>query len=241
LAGELCAAGYTVASGLARGIDTAAHEASVEHATAAVVAGGIDVFYPPENQTLQEEIARSGLLLSEMMPGTRPQAQHFPRRNRLISGMSLGVIVIEAAGRSGSLITARMALEQNREVLAVPGSPLDPRSEGTNRLIRDGAALVRNVDDVLEILNPLAVRAESRATPFRESDGGSDLAGTSEIPAGDAHARIVELLGPTPVEIDEVIRESGLDTRIVLAVLLEMELAGRLERHPQQRVSLVPD
>lgn len=244
LAHDLCAAGCTVVSGLARGIDTAAHEASVEHATCAVVAGGIDVIYPPENQELQERIAQHGLLVSEMFPGTRPQAQHFPRRNRLISGISLGVVVIEAAQRSGSLITARLALEQNRDVFAVPGNPLDPRAEGSNRLIRDGATLVRNADDVLTILSPMIDNTDTLArSRFEDAAKAPAVPSPTEAPefgTSDTAGVIRQLLGTAPVEIDELIRESGLDAQSVMAVLLEFELAGKVERLPQQRVALVP-
>ncbi len=234
LARDLSEAGLTVVSGLARGIDTAAHEASVESATVAVLAGGLDIVYPPENRELQERIAQDGLLVSEMVPGTRPTAQHFPRRNRLISGISRGVVVIEAASRSGSLITARMALEQNRDVFAVPGNPLDPRAEGTNRLIRDGAVLVRDAGDVIEHLGDLS-DVPASYPPMRESGAEARTnAGADE----SARNLVLELLSAAPVEIDEIVRESGLQTGIVMSALLELELAGRVDRLPGQRVTL---
>jgi DNA processing protein len=231
-----------VVSGLARGIDTAAHEASLEEATIAVVAGGIDVVYPPENGELQERIARDGWLVTEMMPGTRPQAQHFPRRNRLISGMSLGIVVIEAAQRSGSLITARLALEQNREVFAVPGNPLDPRAAGTNHLIRDGAVLTRSARDVVDVLSPMLESPTSRRS-LQFEEGASEGSGSDAAAEADwnlVRETIVSLIGTVPVEIDDLIRESGLNARIVMPVLLELEVAGLVERLPQQRVCAVP-
>jgi len=229
-------AGLTVVSGLARGIDAAAHEAALATGTVAVVAGGIDVLYPPENEELQRAIGERGLLVSEMTPGTMPRAEHFPRRNRLIAGMSLGTLVVEAALRSGSLITARLALEQNREVFAVPGSPLDPRAEGTNRLIKLGASLATSADDIIDALSGLIERAEHEAPA---SEGLADEDGAAEFnAAGEDHRdRIWALLGPAPVELDDLIRESGLPTHVVNAVVLELEMAGRLERHPGQRLA----
>jgi len=231
--------GLTVISGLARGIDAAAHEAALETGTIAVLAGGVDVIYPPENKELQHAIAGRGCLVSEMTPGTLPRAEHFPRRNRLISGMSLGTLVVEAALRSGSLITARMALEQNREVFAIPGSPLDPRAEGANRLIKQGATLVTSPSDVTEAITGLVERA-IRFDP--DLDGLADPEGEADFEAAgsDHRDRLWALLGPAPVELDDLIRESGLPARIVNAVVLELEMAGRLERHPGQRVAKLP-
>ena len=239
LAAEVGTAGFTVASGHARGIDTAAHQAALPTGTVAVLAGGMDIVYPPENAELQAAIGERGMLMTECMPGTTPTEKHFPRRNRLISGISYGVVVVEAALRSGSLITARFALEQGREVFAVPGSPLDPRAEGANRLLRDGAGLVRSAADVLEVLTPI-VRSRNEV-----SDGGigedeplpplDDRTGTGD----NLHSRIVSLLGPSPVGIDDLIRESRSPPGAVLSVLLELELAGRLARHPRGAVSLV--
>lgn len=240
LAGELGPAGYTIVSGLARGIDTAAHEGSLESGTAAVLAGGIDNIYPPENEGLFDAIADAGLLITEHVPGTRPRAQNFPRRNRLVSGMSWGVIVVEAALRSGSLITAKLALEQNREVFAVPGSPLDPRAEGTNKLIKDGAVLVQSVSDVLETLSPLLAPPEQPASSGggmrMEEPGGPDAPAPEE-----ARAALLDLIGSAPVDIDDLIRESGFSASEVLTSLLELELAGLVQRLPQQKILRIPD
>jgi DNA processing protein len=231
LAADFGEAGYAVVSGLARGIDTAAHQAALDHGTVAVLAAGIDVVYPPENSDLQEAIAEKGLLVTEMTPGTVPRAEHFPRRNRIISGTSRAVVVIEAAARSGSLITARLAAEQGREVFAVPGSPLDPRCEGTNTLIKNGAGLLTHAGDVIESLRATlghpgdAVFLEPEADPLDASD--------------DERARIVSLLSHSPVELDEVIRESGATPSVVIGVVLELELAGKAARHGRQLVSLI--
>lgn len=231
LAAELSEAGFLVTSGLARGIDRAAHEACPEGQTAAVVAGGIDVVYPPEHAELQGLIAENGLLISEMMPGTVPLAKHFPRRNRIISGMSRAVIVVEAALRSGSLITARNAVEQGRDVYAVPGSPLDPRAEGTNRLIRDGAIIVTSTRDVIDALKSDAAKLWS---DFLEPPGE----GVPGDVGGAERDLVINLLSPTPIAIDDIIRESGLSAAAVTAILLELELAGRVNRSARQTVSL---
>jgi DNA processing protein len=229
-------AGCVVVSGLARGIDAAAHRASIETGTVAVIAGGIGHVYPEEHGPLIEEIVgRGGAVLSEMPCGWIPRAQDFPRRNRIVSGMSLGVVVVEAAARSGTLHTARFALEQGREVFAVPGSPLDPRAEGTNRLIRDGAGLVTSAADVLEVLAAQMDRA------VRSDLGAEDpAAGDGVVPDIDdaARAAVADAIGWVPTAIDDVILHSGLPARIVTVVLLELELAGRLERHGNQLVSL---
>ncbi|MDB5696281.1 MAG: dprA [Sphingomonas bacterium] len=221
----------TVVSGLARGIDTAAHVGSLSGGTVAVIAGGIDVVFPPENAELQERIANEGLLVAEMPPGTEPRARHFPYRNRIIAGIAGGTVVVEAAPKSGSLITARLAAEAGREVMAVPGSPLDPRAQGCNLLIREGATLVQSASDVLEQLRPLDPRSvRSPADPF------------SPAPLEDAsdadRRRLTDLLGPVPVGVDEIIRQARLPPPVVQTVLLELELAGRLERHAGGRVSL---
>ena len=233
LSRELGEAGLVVVSGLARGIDSAAHEAALDGGTVAVVAGGVDIVYPPENETLYRAIAERGVVLSEMRLGEAPQARHFPRRNRLISGLSRGVVVVEAAEQSGSLITANYALEQNREVFAVPGSPLDPRAKGANRLIREGATLTESAEDILAVLRPIIGHG------FREPDsasisspGGRDL----DAEADRIRTRIEEALGVAPVEIDELIRQTGAPAGAVLTVLLELELAGRCRRHPGNRV-----
>jgi DNA processing protein len=232
LAHALGAAGTVVVSGLARGIDTAAHDGSLETGTIGAVAGGIDVFYPPENAQRQQTIAKRGLLLAEQPPGTEPHARHFPTRNRIIAGLAQGTVVVEAAPRSGSLITARLAADYGREVMAVPGSPLDPRAQGCNALIREGATLVQNADDVLEAIRPLALGPLPRGV--REE--------VAPAPAGDIEDSVrpvvADLLGPTPVSVDEIVRQSGLAPAIVQTVLLELELAGRLERHAGGRVSL---
>jgi len=235
LAADLGAAGMVVVSGLARGIDTAAHEGGLAGGTVAVMAGGLDVIYPAENADLARRIAESGALLSEMPPGTEPQASHFPRRNRIVSGLALGVVVVEATARSGSLITARLALEQGREVFAVPGSPLDPRAGGPNDLIRRGATLTETADDVLSVVREMIGRplAEPPRDAFRP--GPAAVPGDAEVEA--ARAEIVGLLGPTPVMVDEIIRQCQLSPSVVSWVLLELELAGRLDRHPGNRVA----
>ncbi len=205
LAAEISTAGFLIVSGMARGIDTAAHEASLATGTAAVLAGGIDVVYPPENEALHDEIGERGLLITEMTPSTVPRAELFPRRNRLISGMARAVIVVEAALRSGSLITARLAAEQGREVFAVPGSPLDPRAEGCNKLIRDGAALLMRAADVLDALSGSFTPSR---TIFLEPEPQELDDATDAGP--DARRRLLSLLSPAPVAIDDLIRESEL-------------------------------
>jgi DNA processing protein len=237
LAADLGKAGLLVASGLARGIDAAAHQGALETGTAAVVAGGIDVVYPEENAALHEEIQARGVMISEIPIGTVPQARHFPRRNRLISGMSRAVLVVEAALRSGSLITARCAADQGREVCAVPGSPLDPRARGGNNLIRQGAVLVESAADVLDALEGVL------KSPVEEPKVADFLASAPATPderaLAGARQAIEELLGPTPVAVDEVIRECHVSPAIVHMALLELELAGRLERQPGNRVALI--
>ncbi|MGO9787507.1 MAG: DNA-processing protein DprA [Stellaceae bacterium] len=237
IAAELGRNGLAVVSGLARGIDAAAHEGSLSTGTIAVLAGGIDTVYPEENRALQESISERGVLLAEMPPGTEPKASHFPRRNRIISGCALGTLVVEAAERSGSLITARFALEQGREVFAVPGSPLDPRCRGTNRLIRQGATLVEEADDILAELKPQLVGplAERRKSPF--SAAPSAQVAESELEA--ARKKVLELLSPSPVAVDELIRQCQLSPAIVLTVLLELDLAGRIERQPGNTLILL--
>jgi DNA processing protein len=239
IAGELGAAGFVVVSGLARGIDAAAHQGALDAGTIAVVAGGIDVVYPEENRALYQDIVARGLVLSEMPPGTVPQARHFPRRNRLISGLSLGVVVVEASPRSGSLITARLALEQGREVFAVPGSPLDPRARGCNKLLRDGAGLVERAEDVIEVVN--RILASPLREPPRPPIALARPAGVAPADAAEteaARAAVETLLGASPVTVDELARSSGLALPALQQALLELELAGRLERHPGQQVAL---
>ena len=234
LAYDLGQQGITVVSGLARGIDSAAHDGSFETGTIGVIAGGLDVFYPPENQPRQEAMSERGLVIAEMPPGTEPRARHFPYRNRIIAGLSAGTVVFEAAPRSGSLITARLAAEAGREVMAVPGSPLDPRAQGCNQLIRDGATLIQNAADVLEAVRPLQPRFASPRSEYRSPepqwmDGDSGALGAVE-----------ELLGPSPVPVDEIIRLSGAPSGAVQMALLELDLAGRLDRHAGGKVSLRP-
>jgi DNA processing protein len=235
LAAGLGEHGYVIASGLARGIDAAAHEAALAAGTIAVFAGGLDRLYPPENETLAGRILDSGgAHVSEMPLGLVPTAREFPRRNRIVSGLSLGVVIVEAATRSGSLITARLAAEQGRLVFAVPGHPLDPRASGTNRLIRDGAHIVTGPEDILDQISPMRDRTpEGVDEPAPPDEPLPDHTDDSD------RARIVAALGPTPVTVDEIIRFTGLRPAVVHLVLLELTLAGRIERHPGQRVSLV--
>jgi DNA processing protein len=235
IAHGLSEAGFAVASGLARGIDAAAHRASLKTGTIAVLAGGLDRVYPPEHEELLEQILPSGAAISEMPLGWQPRAQDFPRRNRLISGLALGVVIVEAAKRSGSLITARLALEQGREVFAVPGSPLDPRAEGTNSLIKQGATPVTEASDIIAVLAPIMGIGE----PARELEPTDDEAARDAEPAEDEREQIVALMSPTPVSIDDLVRLSNSSPRAVRTVLLELEIAGRLERHGGGLVSLL--
>jgi DNA processing protein len=230
LASELSEQGHVIVSGLARGIDTSAHIASLEHGTIAVLAGGVDVIYPSENAHLARDISLKGLLISEQPMGLAPQARHFPRRNRLISGLSIGLIVVEAAAKSGSLITARNALDQGREVLAVPGHPFDARASGCNMLIRDGATLVRSAADVLETLAPLAPDAPvlqpelslNIPPPPPERRG---LAETAAL-----HQQILSRLGPSPLPEDQLIRDLAQPAATIGPVLVELELDGKISR-----------
>lgn len=232
LAAQLGEAGYLVVSGLARGIDTAAHEAAMASQTAGVVAGGIDHFYPPENEMLQRQIAKDHVLVSEMPPGMIPRAEHFPRRNRIISGLSRAVIVVEAALRSGSLITARMAAEQGRDVFAVPGSPLDPRCEGANRLIRDGASLLMSVEDVLEALG---APGSLPKMALREQEQAQSAANE---PTASERDHLLSLLSHAPIHVDDLAREAGLSADMLAACLLELEVAGRISRSSGGTVQL---
>jgi DNA processing protein len=235
IARELGENEFVIVSGLARGIDAAAHRATLGTGTVAVLAGGQDCIYPPEHVPLLGQIFERGVAISEMPFGWEPRARDFPRRNRLIAGLSLGVIVIEAARRSGSLITARLALEQGREVFAVPGSPLDPRCEGTNGLLKQGATLVTETNDILAVIGPIL----GRITALPASEPARDPDESAAEPAADERRRIIALLGPTPVEIDELIRQSGARAAVVRTVLLELEIAGRLERQAGGRVALI--
>ncbi|MBC8267478.1 MAG: DNA-protecting protein DprA [Rhodospirillaceae bacterium] len=237
IATELGQGGFMVVSGLARGIDAEAHAGALESGTVGIVAGGVDVIYPKENTELYNALKDRGALLSEIAPGTRPQARHFPRRNRIISGIARGVVVIEAGAKSGSLITARMALEQGREVFAVPGSPGDPRSHGGNRLIRQGAILVEKAENVFEALN--GTRQTSAWEPETFDFEGKSMPAPDEPDIAKARPVIEESLGPESVCVDEIIRNCQLSPAVVSMVLLEMELAGRLERHPGNKVSMI--
>ena len=238
-AAALAQDGFTVVSGLARGSAGAAHDGAlgVHGGTVGVIASGIDIAYPPGHEKLQDRVAREGLLLAEEAPGTQPRGQLFPKRNRIIAGLSLGTLVVEAAPKSGSLITARMAGEAGREVMAIPGSPLEPRSEGCNTLIREGAVLVQSPADVVELLS--SFNGTPRST-FREANGPAfdhwidDLADES---VGDL-ADLAALLTTAPVPVDELVRQSGESAGAVQLALLELELAGRLVRHAGGRVSL---
>ncbi|MCB1538333.1 MAG: DNA-protecting protein DprA [Rhodospirillales bacterium] len=236
LAAELGRAGLAVISGLARGIDTAAHAASLSTGTIAVVAGGVDVVYPTENQTLYERICDQGALVAENALGTQPMAQHFPRRNRIISGLARGVCVVEATIKSGSLITAHCAADQGREVYAVPGHPLDPRAGGPNSLIRDGAMLVTGAADILDSLARLRETRIVREPASALADFGAGEPDAAILESAREH--VLSLLGTLPVPVDDLIRETAIPASVVQTVLLELELAGRLTRHPQNRVSM---
>lgn len=243
LAGQLvsgvAAAEYVVVSGLARGIDSAAHKASLRTGTIAAFAGGIDQVYPEQNQNLARDIVgQGGAIISEMPIGWQPRAQDFPRRNRIVAGLALGLVVVEAAHRSGSLITARLANEMGRLVFAVPGSPMDPRSEGTNELIRQGAQLITSANDILTAIQPIAQSPQQ--VPYtleevRQIDMASDS--TPASPDYDQRTQLLEALSFTPVSIDDLIRHTGLDTDTVQMILLELTLSGTIERHSGNRVS----
>lgn len=233
LSRQIGEAGFAVVSGLARGIDLAAHRGSMDTATIAVLAGGQDRVYPAEHGAILESALEKGAAVTEMPLGWEPRAQDFPRRNRLISGLALGVVIVEAARRSGSLITARMALEQGREVFAVPGSPLDPRAEGTNGLLKQGATLVTEAADILTVVEPMLERSE---LPAQEPERIDDAAEAE--PAPDERGRIITLLGMTPVSIDDLVRLSGSSPAVVRMVLLELEIAGRIQGHGNSLFSL---
>ncbi len=256
LAHGLAAAGLVIVSGLARGIDAEAHQAALYTGTIAVLAGGVDIVYPPENAGLYAEISDIGCLVSEMAPGFMPRGQDFPRRNRIISGIANAVVVIEAAKRSGTLITARMAGEQGREVFAVPGHPLDPRAEGTNHLIKNGATMVTSAADILEVLGPsLKPRFHFREPDPPPREPGSrpvsrsgkpetkaaEMTPETSSPPHDAEgerARVLAALGPAPVNIDELVRVTGLSARAIQVAILELSLAGLIARHGRNLVSL---
>ena len=238
LGADLANAGYGVISGMARGIDGAAHEGALTTGiTVAVLAGGTDVIYPPEHRDLYQRIAEAGAVISEMPPGTEPQAALFPRRNRIISGAARGVVVVEATPRSGSLITARYAADQGRDVFAVPGSPLDPRAHGPNGLIRDGATLIQSAEDILCELPSLGVSARDFSSKLPKSNQPIEIA--EEIIDLPLRLRIEAALGTTPAAVDEVMRQCQVSAAVLASVLLELELAGRLERLPGNRVALI--
>ena len=236
LAADLGTAGLTVVSGMARGIDARAHAGAIETGTVAVMGGGVDVVYPKENRSLFERLLTEGAVVAEAPLGTVPMGRHFPRRNRIIAGLSRGVVVVEGAARSGSLITARLALEQGREVMAVPGSPLDPRASGPNRLIRQGATLVESANDVLDALAEGGRQLLGEPRQRWPSDAAPGVPDEEESPA-DALEIVVQMLGSSPVPVDMLVRQSRLTPAMVATILLELELAGRLERHPGNRVS----
>ena len=250
LAHGLGEAGIVVVSGMARGIDAAAHLGALDSGSVAVVAGGADIVYPPENQNLYDALVERGIVVAELPLGTEPQARHFPRRNRIISGMARGVVVVEAAAKSGSLITARFALEQGRDVFAVPGSPLDPRSRGCNDLLRNGAILTETAADILAQLGPFLqgemVPRNTAPVPKRThlpllqslSNPRPLLPAEPQIPEDSALELLIEKLSPTPVAVDELVRQCHLSPASIATLLLELELAGRIERHPGNLVSL---
>ncbi len=229
LAADLGEAGFCVISGMARGIDSAAHLGGLASATIAVLAGGVDIVYPRENQRLYEQIVEQGCVVSEMPPGFQPTAAHFPRRNRLIAGLAIATVVVEAHLRSGSLITARFALEQGRDVFAVPGSPLEPRALGPNSLIKQGAALVESAADIIAGVTLTPPAPLIRAEPKVQIDDNS---------LSSAHQKVERCLSVTAVTVDEILRQCQFSSATLSLVLLELELAGRLQRHPDQTVSL---
>jgi len=231
IAADLGQAGFVVVSGLARGIDTAAHKGSLTTGTCAVMAGGLDIIYPPENKALYQEIvANGGAIVSELPLGSQPMAQLFPRRNRIVSGLARGVVVVEATLNSGSLITARIAGEQGRDVFAVPGSPLDPRARGTNNLLRQGATLTESAEDILTALAPTIERPKSASRPQTVQPKPHETSGLKR--------EILNRLGPAPVEIDELVRQIAAAPAAVAAAILDLEFEGRLARHPGQKVAL---
>ena len=230
MAADLGTAEFVIASGLARGIDTAAHKGSLATGTCAVMAGGVDIVYPPENKKLYEEIVATGVVVSEMPFGMQPSAQHFPRRNRIISGLARGVVVVEAAMNSGSLITARLAGEQGRDVFAVPGSPLDPRAKGTNGLLRQGAVLTESAEDILTVVRPSLEPHRSTQKAPKDPTRHREISGLKH--------EILQRLGSAPVEIDELVRQIGATPAAVAATLLDLEFEGRVVRHSGQKVAL---
>jgi DNA processing protein len=248
LAADLANAGFTVVSGLARGIDKAVHAATLKSGTVAVVAGGLGKIYPPQHEELVRDLIGTGCVISETPFDWVATARDFPKRNRIVSGLSLGVVIIEAAMKSGSLITARLALEQGREIMAAPGSPLDPRNDGSNALIRQGAILIRHANDVLEVLSPLVERRTVPLPRPKSSQPRFDFSAADETPSAPAQPvstgdpdqdRLIAVLGPSPVAMDDLVRASGLEARRVQLILLDLDLAGRIERHGNGMVSLL--
>ena len=237
LASELGGAGWVIVSGLARGIDAAAHAASIASGTVGVFAGGLDCVYPPEHADLANRIVEDGALVSEMPLGWQPRGRDFPRRNRIIAGLSLGVVVVEGLAAGTDMLCVGLATEIGRDVMAAPGSPLDPRCEGSNALLREGATLITRSDHVIEALGPLIDRGPPPPAPI--SLAQAESAGFAlDLPAEDERARILELLGPSPASVDDLVRQSGCGARLVQIVLLELELAGRLERRLNGSVAL---
>ena len=240
LARDLGQAEFVIVSGLARGIDTAAHEGALSSGTIAVLAGGVDCHYPPQNKDLYNTINTSGLIVSEQPLGYVAQARDFPKRNRIVSGLALGVVIVEASLRSGSLITANFAADQGRDVFAVPGSPLDPRARGPNRLIRDGAILVENAEQVLQTLKaPRMLEAQEPPSLPASEIKQFNVANENSEDLSGARRKLIDLLGPTPTTVDELIRLGDVTPATVHRVLLELELAGRLERHHGGRISRI--
>jgi DNA processing protein len=242
-AAQLADAGFVIVSGLARGIDRAAHEAALKSGTVAVVAGGIDWIYPPEHAELQARIGTEGCLVTERPPGLQPRDKDFPRRNRIIAGLVYGVVIVEAAARSGTLVTARYANDLGREVFAIPGHPLDPRAEGTNRLIKQGATLVTEAAEVVEVLGPI-LGLEERRTDFAlpteptQADAARAKLATPDVTAEDVLRAVLSALGPAPVAVDAIARQTGLNVQAVQVALLELDLAGRIERQGYSLVAL---
>jgi len=241
LARDVGAAGYTIVSGMARGIDTSAHEGALDTGTVAVVAGGVDVIYPPENKALYDRLCDVGAVISEHPLGLEPKAPYFPRRNRIIAGMSLGTCVVEATTGSGSLITAHMAAEQGRDVFAVPGSPMDPRAAGPNSLIRDGAILTERADHILTHLATF-----TRGSTLTEKEGGDYIpqvtdaaAQLSESEHQEAIGNIMSMMSFAPILVDELARACHLNIRSVQIIVLELELAGEVQRLPGNRIVLI--
>lgn len=242
LSNEICKAGFTIVSGLAKGIDTSAHKASVNSSTVAVIAGGINNIYPKENEYLYKEIYEKGIVMTEHTFDQIPSSENFPRRNRIISGLSLGVVVVEAMQKSGTLITSRFAIDQGREVFAVPGSPLDPKYHGTNSLIRDGATLVQSADDVISSINSILERrtvfySDSAEDSFRNKAPKTDMPSENEL--SEARKMVAEKLSYSPIDIATIIEESCMPSHLINIAILELELAGKAERTCGNKIALI--